>query len=197
MKHLLNDLSEQEKNAIREQHTGGMFVSTKKFSKLVNTKSGDAKPFLNEQEDVWSKYPCVKNMKDGLSDKGQKFKTDGKMQYYSNGRAMDPVSKKMYNYECGEGDEILTTLKEQEEGQSHQPSNFSSGQMVKAKRDKDGQVYTIKIAKADPKFMLGVVTGPGSYQGQSLRDGASLELYSYSPGKISGNSELGTFTVIK
>ncbi len=79
MKHLLNDLSEQEKNAIREQHTGGMFVSTKKFSKLVNTKSGDAKPFLNEQEDVWSKYPCVKNMKDGLSDKGQKFKTDGKM----------------------------------------------------------------------------------------------------------------------
>jgi hypothetical protein len=32
------------------------------------------------------------------------------MQYYSNGRAMDPVTKKKYNYECGDGDEILTTI---------------------------------------------------------------------------------------
>ena len=36
------------------------------------------------------------------------------MQYYSNGRAMDPVTKKKYSYECGDGDEILTTLNEQE-----------------------------------------------------------------------------------
>jgi hypothetical protein len=50
MKHLLNDLTEQEKNSIREQHTGGMKVVTENFSKLINTKSGDVKPLVNEQE---------------------------------------------------------------------------------------------------------------------------------------------------
>ena len=32
MKHILNNLSEEEKNAIREQHTGGMKVMTENFS---------------------------------------------------------------------------------------------------------------------------------------------------------------------
>ena len=43
MKHILNDLSEQEKNSIREQHTGGMKVMTENFSKLINSKLGDVK----------------------------------------------------------------------------------------------------------------------------------------------------------
>ena len=51
MKHLLNDLTEKEKNSIREQHTGGMNVVTENFSKLINTKSGDVKPLVNEQEE--------------------------------------------------------------------------------------------------------------------------------------------------
>ena len=50
MKHLLNNLTEEEKNSIREQHTGRINVATENFSKLINTKSGDAKPFLMEQE---------------------------------------------------------------------------------------------------------------------------------------------------
>jgi hypothetical protein len=50
MKHLLNNLTEEEKNSIREQHTGGMNVVNENFSKLINTKSGDAKLFLNEQQ---------------------------------------------------------------------------------------------------------------------------------------------------
>lgn len=49
MKHLLNNLTEEEKNAIREQHTGGMKVMNENFSKLVNTKLGDVKPMINEQ----------------------------------------------------------------------------------------------------------------------------------------------------
>jgi hypothetical protein len=49
MKHLLNNLTEQEKTAIRKQHTGGMKVMTEKFSKLTNSKLGDSKPFVNEQ----------------------------------------------------------------------------------------------------------------------------------------------------
>ena len=49
MKHLLNNLTEQEKNAIREQHLGGMKVVTENFSKLTNSKLGDSKPLVAEQ----------------------------------------------------------------------------------------------------------------------------------------------------
>ena len=48
MKHLLNNMSEEEKNAIREQHTGGMKLNTEKFFRLLESKLGDAKP-LTEQ----------------------------------------------------------------------------------------------------------------------------------------------------
>ena len=49
MKHLLNNISEEEKNRIREQHTGGMRIATDKFKKLVETKQGDVKLYLSEQ----------------------------------------------------------------------------------------------------------------------------------------------------
>jgi hypothetical protein len=48
MKHILNNMSEEEKNAIREQHTGGMKVMTENFNKLINSKLGDSKPLVNE-----------------------------------------------------------------------------------------------------------------------------------------------------
>ena len=51
MKHLLNNISEEEKNRIREQHEGGMNVSIDNFKTLVETKSGFAKPFINEELD--------------------------------------------------------------------------------------------------------------------------------------------------
>ncbi len=50
MKHILNNLSEEEKNSIREQHTGGMKVMTESFSKLLNSKLGDSKPLVSEQK---------------------------------------------------------------------------------------------------------------------------------------------------
>jgi len=49
MKHLLNNLSEEEKNYIREQHTGGMNLIIENFNKLISSKSGDVKPLVNEQ----------------------------------------------------------------------------------------------------------------------------------------------------
>ena len=52
MKHLLNDLSEEVKNSILEQHTGGMKVVTENFSKLLNTKSGTVRPLVSEQNNV-------------------------------------------------------------------------------------------------------------------------------------------------
>ena len=68
MKHLLNNMSEEEKNAIREQHAGGMKVMTENFSKLLNSKLGDAKPLVEqkqeENEGFWSDVfgkPSVKD----------------------------------------------------------------------------------------------------------------------------------------
>jgi hypothetical protein len=49
MKHILNNISEEEKNAIREQHTGGMKLNTEKFKQLLETKQGDVKPLVSEQ----------------------------------------------------------------------------------------------------------------------------------------------------
>jgi hypothetical protein len=48
MKHILNNLSDEEKNSILEQHTGGMKVMNENFSKLLNSKLGDAKPLVSE-----------------------------------------------------------------------------------------------------------------------------------------------------
>ena len=50
MKHILNNLTEEEKNSIREQHTGGMKVMTENFNKLINSKLGDSKPLVKEEE---------------------------------------------------------------------------------------------------------------------------------------------------
>lgn len=51
MKHILNNLSEEEKKAIREQHTGGMKVITENFKKLLNSKLGDSKPFVGKDNE--------------------------------------------------------------------------------------------------------------------------------------------------
>lgn len=48
MKHILNNLSEEEKNSIREQHEGGKKIVIENFKNLIETKSGDVKLFLNE-----------------------------------------------------------------------------------------------------------------------------------------------------
>jgi len=55
MKHILNNLTEQEKNAIREQHTDKIKIDTSRFKKLMESKLGDVKPIsesviLNEME---------------------------------------------------------------------------------------------------------------------------------------------------
>jgi len=52
MKHLLNNLSEEEKNSIREQHTGGMEVINENFKNMVDKKLGDVPTYLNEQGEM-------------------------------------------------------------------------------------------------------------------------------------------------
>lgn len=48
MKHILNDISQEEKSKILEQHRGEIYVSVDNFGKLVNNKLGDVKPLVNE-----------------------------------------------------------------------------------------------------------------------------------------------------
>ena len=50
MKHLLNNLSSDEKNRILEQHKGGMKVYNENFNKLLKNKLGSVKPLVMEQE---------------------------------------------------------------------------------------------------------------------------------------------------
>lgn len=49
MKHILNNLTEEEKNSIREQHTGGKKIMIENFNKLINSKLGDSKPLMEEE----------------------------------------------------------------------------------------------------------------------------------------------------
>lgn len=50
MKHLLNNLSQEEKNRILEQHSGGKSIDTSKFKRLLESKLGDSKPLVMEQQ---------------------------------------------------------------------------------------------------------------------------------------------------
>ena len=65
MKHLLNNISEEEKNRIREQHEGGMNLSIDNFKKLVETKLGDAKPYLTEESQETCEQ-CGGEMREGM-----------------------------------------------------------------------------------------------------------------------------------
>ena len=48
MKHLLNNLSSEEKNNILERYNKSVEVSVKKFKTLVETSLGEVKPLINE-----------------------------------------------------------------------------------------------------------------------------------------------------
>ena len=50
MKHLLNDMSQEEMNSIREQHTGGKKITVENFSNMVNKKLGEVPTILSESE---------------------------------------------------------------------------------------------------------------------------------------------------
>ena len=50
MKHLLNNMSEDEKNRIREQHEGGMKVEISRFKTLLESTMGDVRPLISEQK---------------------------------------------------------------------------------------------------------------------------------------------------
>lgn len=50
MKHLLNNISEEEKQSILEQHKGGMKIFNENFNKMVNKKLGQVNLYEQGQE---------------------------------------------------------------------------------------------------------------------------------------------------
>lgn len=50
MKHLLNDMSQEEMNSIREQHAGGKKITVENFSNMVNKKLGEVPTLISESE---------------------------------------------------------------------------------------------------------------------------------------------------
>ena len=63
MKHLLNDLSQSEKNRILEQYNNSLTVDTSKFKKLLESKLGNVKPLLTEDDSStpFGNFKCVTN----------------------------------------------------------------------------------------------------------------------------------------
>jgi hypothetical protein len=50
MKHILNNISQEEKNRILEQHSGGKTIDTSKFKRLLESTMGDVKPLIAEED---------------------------------------------------------------------------------------------------------------------------------------------------
>ncbi len=51
MKHILNDLSSDEKNRILEQYNGEKTIDDKNFKRLLESQLGNVKPLINEDID--------------------------------------------------------------------------------------------------------------------------------------------------
>ena len=72
MKHLLNDLSEDVKNHIREQHTGGKQLMIENFDKLVNNKLGTVNTLITEKiGDTLSGQALSSQMAQGVKKEAQ------------------------------------------------------------------------------------------------------------------------------
>jgi hypothetical protein len=145
MKHILNDLSEQEKNFIREQHTGGMKVMTEGFSKLINSKLGDVKPLVNEQRLPFLSVFPNKNI---LSKSGIEGQNGGNIIYLTK---RDPKTGKVvpgskFSYKIGGkymGVPFDIVMQKVERG-------LSSGSLYAEVKPKNNTVYNV-VKKLLPK----------------------------------------------
>ncbi len=62
MKHILNDISQEEKNRILEQHSGGKKIDTSKFKSLLESSMGNVKPLVSETENTESTIKTKDNI---------------------------------------------------------------------------------------------------------------------------------------
>ena len=67
MKHLLNDMSQEEMNSIREQHVGGKKITVENFSNMVNKKLGEVPTLISESESELDEQGLGSRIRAGLS----------------------------------------------------------------------------------------------------------------------------------
>jgi hypothetical protein len=75
-------------------------------------------------------------------------------------------------------------------------ATYTVGQVLKARRDTDSQLYTLKVIQVVPDntHIVASITGPGKYEGKPLDGKGGWELNINQAGKAAGNNEMGTFT---
>jgi hypothetical protein len=83
---------------------------------------------------------------------------------------------------------VKMVIKEQSSGNSV----YKVGQTLKAKRSIDGKEYNLKVAKVKGNYVGVYIQGTGNIDGKIM-----YELSAEKPGVLSGNMEMGTFTIVK
>jgi murein DD-endopeptidase MepM/ murein hydrolase activator NlpD len=119
MKHLLNNLSEEEKNSIRNQYTGEIKVVTENFKKLLNSKLGDVRPLVDDELLIEEKLigeqgfkDFFKNIFSGKKDKESEVKID------------DPKKADLVDDDVAEFYKTLESIKEPISQQQKGKMNF-------------------------------------------------------------------------
>jgi len=92
-------------------------------------------------------------------------------------------------------DEIFDRSNDEDASLNEQTSPYTVGQVLNAIRSIDNKMYTLKISRVGEGFVGAIITGPGTYEGNDLRKGFHAELYSKTPGQLSGNMEMGEFKI--
>lgn len=146
MKHLLNDLSEQEKNGILEQYNGKMTVDTSKFKKLLESKLGDAKPLVVEQEDV--------NVETVLSDEG--LSSESPQAFCSPSSPPPLVQKLIYKIPSNIKEEAIQTIKKL----ANAIKDFSIKDLLNLKRQvKEGKQKAQQTQQMNEQLVPIVIAG--------------------------------------
>jgi len=160
MKHILNNLTEQEKQAILEQHKGGMKVMTESFSKLIKATLGDAKPLVSEQAD--DKYTHLADK--GVDSPGiEKFMANPTDNTISNGLLYE-----LRNDPYGKGKIVIIFNGEK----FKEPGAF----MFKIQTDfKAGKCYEITSYEYNNRFILNTQIKISANQVQCKKQGSPVK----------------------
>jgi murein DD-endopeptidase MepM/ murein hydrolase activator NlpD len=119
MKHLLNNLSEEEKNSIRNQYTSEIRVVTENFKKLLNSKLGDVRPLVDDELLTEEKLIGEQGFKDFF-----KNIFSGKKDKESDNKIDDPKKADLVDDDVAEFYKTLESIKEPISQQQKGKMNF-------------------------------------------------------------------------
>jgi hypothetical protein len=209
MKHILNNLSNEEKNSIREQHTGGMKVITENFSKLLNSKLGDSKPLVEMEEmpegmfsrELSKTDKLKRDINDAISRKIASPKTtgvSGKWSYGEEEKSMEQILNDIEDVVSRyRGEESESFVSEQ----SFVDSMSKTKDRIMGDNPKGWDVIKSKLMRyrpiVDNPNLGNRLLGGESSQTLTFKDLSSDSNLSYNPSLIVDSSMNLTFVVLK